>query len=201
MSTSSSTNHIYSLFYRRLHWSLASIIISLLILGQQFHFDISDSYRIHGLKAHSTLGSISLFIVLTFIVKRFVFRRPTPTPKLSIMKIIMARSVQFCLYFLAVFVPISGAICAMHSAYPVYLFGVFDLSQLQPSSESSFAYLRTIHVWGTRVLIFFLLSHAGAAFYHHFIVKDGVLKSMLVNDPLLSSIWKRVMRKRLVKNI
>ena len=196
MSKSSSNGHVYSLFYRRLHWSLAIIIILLSIVGQQFSFDISEAYRIHGLKAHSTLGTLSLLIVITLFVKRFVLRRPVPTPKLPLMKVIMARSVQFSLYALAIFIPISGAICALHSTYPVYLFGLFDISHLQPGMEANFTYFRTIHVWAMRTAIFLLLCHAGAALYHHFVVKDKVLKSMAARDPLLYKIWQRVMRKK-----
>lgn len=196
MSKNSPSNHVYSLFYRRLHWSLAFIIIILSIAGQQFSFDISDAYRIHGLKAHSTLGTLALIIALTLFTKRFVFCRPTPTPKLSLMKFIMARSVQLGLYALAIFIPVSGLICALHSANPVFLFGLFDLAQLPLGTEESFTYFRTIHVWAVRLAIFLLFSHAGAALYHHFIIKDKVLKSMAVHDPLLLKIWQRVIRKK-----
>lgn len=195
MPTNSSTNYIYSTLYRRLHWSLALIFILLLILGQQFNFDISDSYRIHGLKAHSTFGTIALFIALGLIIKRFVLRHPIPSHKLSLIKIIMARTVQICLYMLAIFIPISGAVCAMHSAYPVYLFGILDISHHLQSTEASFTYFRIIHVWSTKTLMFLLLCHAGAAFYHHFIVKDKILKSMAIIDPLVIFIWQRIMNR------
>ena len=196
LQKSSSSDHVYSLLYRRLHWSLAGIIILLSIVGQQFSFDISDAYRIHGLKAHSTLGTISLIIAISLFIKHFVLRRPTPTPKLPLMKVIMARFVQLGLYILAIFIPISGIICALHSHYPVYLFGLFDITHLQEGTEASFAYFRTIHVWAMRTAMFLLLCHAGAALYHHFIIKDKVLKSMAVQDPLLYKIWQRVKQKR-----
>ena len=196
MSKCASSNHVYSLFYRRLHWSLAIIIILLSIVGQQFSFDISEAYRIHGLKAHSTLGTLSLLIVITLFAKRFVLRRPVPTPKMPLMKVIMARSVQFSLYALAIFIPISGAICALHSNYPVYLFGLFDISSLQSGTQTSFAYFRSIHVWAMRTAMFLLFCHAGAALYHHFVVKDKVLKSMAVQDPLLIQLWQRLMKRK-----
>lgn len=196
MSKILSGGHVYSLFYRRLHWTLASIIILLSIVGQQFSFDISDAYRIHGLKAHSTLGTLSLLIVITLFIKRFVLRKPIPAPKLPLLKMIMARSVHFSLYALAIIIPISGGICALHSAYPVYLFGLFDITIFQPGTEESFTYFRTIHVWAMRTAVFFLLCHAGAALYHHYIIKDNVLKSMAVLDPLLLKIWQRFTIKK-----
>lgn len=191
MSKEFNPSKVYSLIYRRLHWSLAIIIISLLIAGQQFNLDISDSYRIHGLKAHSSAGIIALLIALFFIIKRFILRRPTPKPELPLLTRLMARAAQLSLYSLAIIIPVSGIFCALHSSLPVYLFGVFDISSLQLSSEASFLYFRTIHVWATRLAMLLLACHAGAALYHHFVVKDDVLKSMAVADPLIVKLWSR----------
>lgn len=186
------SNKVYSLIYRRLHWALAIIIILLLIAGLQFNLDLSESYRVHGLKAHSTLGSIALIIAITFIVKRFVLRSPTPSPKLPLLKLLTAKTVQFGLYALAIVIPISGLLCALHSQYPVYVFGLFDISSLQVSSSETYIYLRSIHMWATRLAGLLLFCHAGAALYHHFVVKDDVLKSMAAIDPLMVKIWHRV---------
>lgn len=180
---------IYSLSYRRLHWSLAAIIIILLIAGQQFNFDISDAYRIQGLKAHSSLGTVSLIIVLFLLFKRFIQRCPVPKAKLSRFKLIAARCVQYSLYLLAIIIPISGLSSALFSPQPVYLFAIFDLSSLQVSNQDTFIFLRDIHLWATRVAMFLLVNHAGAALYHHFVVKDDVLKSMVAKDPLLTKLY------------
>lgn len=196
MSEKSEIRNIYSLVYRRLHWSLAAIIVMLLVAGQQFNLNLSDAHRIYGLKAHSSLGTLSLIIALFFVIKRFILRRPTPKPHLPLLKLIMARSVQLGLYMVAVLIPVSGVVCALCSLNPVYLFGLFDLSSLQPSGEATFLYYRSIHVWATRMGMLLLACHAGAALYHHFIVKDDVLKSMAVPDPLVSRVFNSVGLRR-----
>ena len=40
-------------------------------------------------------------------------------------------------------------------------------------------YLFAIHRWAGWLLIVLVLSHIGAALYHHFIRRDGVLRRML----------------------
>ena len=186
-----SSNKIYSLIYRRLHWILAGIIIALLIFGQNFHREISDSYRIWGLKAHSTLGTMALVVGCVFIFRRFVLRRPTPDHKLPLFKLLMARAVQLGLYSMAIFVPVSGMICAIYHHYPVGFLGFIDISAFVPDNEESYLFFRQAHVWATRLTMLMLAGHAGAALWHHFVVKDGVLKSMLANDPLVDKLLQK----------
>lgn len=200
MSKQHSAKKIYSLLYRRLHWGLAVIIITLLLAGQQFNLDLTESHRIYGLKAHSSLGTIAFIIALVFIGKRFIWRVPTPKPKLSLFKRVMAKTAQLTLYVLAVVIPVSGMLCALQSHYPVYLFALFDLTALPISLEASFEELRSIHMWATRLAMFVVACHAGAALYHHFIVKDDVLKSMAAPDPLLTRLWCRLKRCRIKKS-
>lgn len=181
------TQRSYSLFYRRLHWSLMMIILILLLAGQQFNFDLTEMYRINGLRAHSTLGSLSLVIVLLFIYRRFIKKAPVPKVRLPWLKKILAKSVQISLYGIAIVIPVTGLLSAQYSPFPVYLLGIIDISYL--NNPDTFIYLRSIHCWSTRLVMFLFAAHAGAALYHHFILNDLVLKSMLVKDPALTRLW------------
>ncbi|WP_371373199.1 cytochrome b [Thalassotalea aquiviva] len=191
----SNIKKIYNLIYRRLHWSIAIIIISLLIAGQQFNWDISNAHRAWGLTAHSTLGILVLCIALLLIVYRFILRAPTPKPNLPLLKLLMAKTVQLCLYGLAIAIPVTGIACALHSEQPVYVLGVFNLSGLQVSIAENFNTFRNIHTYATQIAIALVLCHAGAALYHHFIKKDSVLKSMAASDPLIMRLFNILIEK------
>lgn len=182
------SDKIYSFNYRRLHWALAGIIIILLLAGQQFNFNLSDAYRINGLRAHSTLGTLSLFIVIAFIFKRFIRRDPTPKPNMPLLKVIAAKGVQYGLYSLALLIPITGLISALYSPHPVYILGLFNIAILTADAEANFSYFRSLHMWATYGAIMLLSAHAGAACYHHFIKKDGVMKSMVGINPRLNKL-------------
>ena len=41
---------------------------------------------------------------------------------------------------------------------------------------------RVPHGIGARLLLILLILHAGAALYHHFISRDGLLKRMWISD-------------------
>ncbi len=83
-----------------------------------------------------------------------------PKAKLSRIKLLAARSVQYSLYLLAIIIPISGLSSALFSPHPVYLFAIFDISSLQVSDPETFTFLRDIHFWATRVAMFLLVNHS-----------------------------------------
>lgn len=184
----------YSHNYRLLHWSMAGIIVTLLLAGQQFNFNLSDAYRITGLQAHSTLGLSSLLIVVLLIFKRFIRCDPVPKTKLPLLQMLAARSVQYGLYILAILFPLSGLAASLYSPHPVYFLGIFDLAIMDVRQEINFSYFRSIHMWATRAAMLLLASHAGAALYHHFVVKDNVLKTMVGFNSHSTRIWRKISR-------
>lgn len=187
---------VYSQSYRRLHWFMAGSIIALLVAGQQFNFNLSVSERVAGLFAHSTLGSLMLIAVGLLLTKRFIRRDPVPKPSMPLIKIIAARGVQYGLYTLAVLIPLTGLGAALYSPHPVYFLNVIDISLLDATQVSAFNNIRSMHMWATRGAMLLLAAHAGAALYHHFIVKDAVLKSMAVLDPRLSRILLKIRHRQ-----
>ena len=157
---------------------MAGGFIALLIAGQQFNFDLTDAYRERGLKLHSSLGTIVLFTAITLMIRRWIYKEPRPEADLPPLKKLAATSVQILLYALAVFIPLSGLVTALYSPTPTLLFGVVNLTQLAGDPEL-YARIRTIHETGTWLALLMIGAHGGAALYHHFILKDDVLKAML----------------------
>lgn len=157
---------------------MAGGFIALLIAGQQFNFDLTDAYRARGLKLHSSLGAIVLFTALTLMIRRWIYKEPRPEADLPPLKKLAATSVQLLLYALAVFIPLSGLATALFSPTPTLLFGAINLSQLAGDPEL-YARIRSIHETGTWLAMLMIGAHGGAALYHHFILKDDVLTSML----------------------
>lgn len=157
---------------------MAGGFIALLIAGQQFNFDLSDAYRQHGLKLHSSIGTIVLVTAITLMVRRWVYQEPRPDVPMPPLKKLAATSVQMLLYGLALFIPLSGMATALLSPTPTLLFGVVNLSWLAGDPEQ-YAQVRTIHEVGTWFALAMVTAHGGAALYHHFVLKDDVLTAML----------------------
>lgn len=176
----------YSLQYKILHWLMAIGMILLLIAGQQFNFSLSDHYRLHGLKFHSSIGIVVFIAAILLFSNRFFVRSERPIVNLPALQKKASMIVQLCLYFLAAVVPITGFLSAIYSPNDVFLFGFYDISLATGDTEAAWTSIRALHRWSTRVMAFLLLAHAGAAFYHHFVVKDEVLKAMAPNFKKLS---------------
>ncbi len=187
----------YSARYRVLHWTMAIGCILLLMAGQQFNFQLTDSYRISGLRYHSSIGSVVLLAAIFLLVKRFIRRDPRPSVALSPVKKWMATGVQLTLYSLAVFIPVTGLITAYYSDMPTLVFGVFDISQFAADSVL-YDRIRRLHELATLLAIALVASHGLAALYHHFVKKDDVLTSMIDLETFKSKA--RVVRKLVLKS-
>lgn len=160
------------------HWLMAGGFVLLLIAGQQFNFDLSEAYRQHGLKLHSSIGTIVLITAITLIMRRWVYQEPRPEVPMPPLKKLAANAVQLLLYALALFIPLSGMATALVSSTPTLLFGVVNLSQLAGDPEL-YARVRAIHEAGTWFAMVMIAAHGGAALYHHLVLKDDVLTAML----------------------
>lgn len=174
-------HHRYSLSYRVLHWLMAGGFVILLLAGQQFNLQLSDTYRLKGLMLHSSLGSLVLIAALLLLTKRFIRRDARPDPGLSQWKQWMANIAQGMLYVLAVLVPVTGMATAYFSQWPTPLFGLWNINLV--ASEPEFLAVRRFHEWATFIAIATVSLHLGAALYHHFVRRDQVLSSMILSWP------------------
>jgi len=184
----------YSRSYRWLHWVMAIGICILLLAGQQFNYKLTETYRMAGLQYHSSIGTAIFIAAVIMLVKRFIFRSQRPKPNMPKVKKIMAAGVQFALYFLAVFIPLTGVLTALSSPTPTYIFGLYNIA-IWPLNEADFMQFRFIHEIAVLCAIALLFSHAGAALYHHFVVKDDVLLSMVKFGEKMPKVISRFLQK------
>jgi cytochrome b561 len=87
--------------------------------------------------------------------------------------------VHTSLYVLLLAMPIVGY--TANSAYGAStpFFGLFELPAIIGRNEALATQLFTLHRWVGWIVILLVLTHVGAALYHHFIRRDAVLKRML----------------------
>lgn len=82
---------------------------------------------------------------------------------------------QIGLYALLILLPITGILAARAHDLPVRPFGLFSISTPAPAS---FEAMRFWHMLGTKLMMGLLVLHIGAALMHHFLLRDGVMRSM-----------------------
>jgi cytochrome b561 len=170
---------------RALHWSMAVVIVALLVLGFVMANAIDDlALRFRLTQLHKSWGSVVFALALARLGWRLVNPTPAEAPGAAWERA-AARLAHGLLYALMIAMPVSGWLMA--SASPLQemvgvrnmVFGLFELPDpFVPGDRALEAVFRTIHVGGGLLLAALLVLHAGAALKHHFVLRDDVLRRM-----------------------
>lgn len=182
MTTTSNINiplH-YDLGYRILHWLMALLVFVMFMAMQGFGAVTNDTEHMAMLVGHSSIGTLISMLILIRLTKRFIVRSPVPVSDLPEKQVLAASIVQYSLYFMMIFVPLTGFLTARLHELPVMAFTAFNYSQTEINgyNETAFASLRLIHETGIKVLMVLVLMHVGAAFLHRFVKKDDDWSAM-----------------------
>ena len=160
---------------RVLHWLTAALVLfqipdGLLIVS----FDLGFIYNLH-----KSVG----VVILAAIVVRLPWRLTHPAPPLPAdipaVQRLAARTMHWALYGLLVVQPILGWVATSAYPAPVPFFGLFEMPQIWWDDRALSDRLFVVHRWLGIAMGALLVGHIGAAVYHHFIRKDGVLLRMV----------------------
>jgi cytochrome b561 len=164
---------------KALHWLTAILVLIAFIYGpggseQHVYSQARDFDR----QLHETLGLCVLALVALRIVWRALDTRPPPPPVARWMRI-AAGVVQAALFFLLVAVPLSAISGAWLEGHALTLLGGVTLPPAVAESRALGAQIAEVHTWLGDGIIWLAGVHALAGLFHHYILKDGVLRSML----------------------
>lgn len=170
----------YLLVARTFHWLTAALVLTMIPIGiSMANFDLGGAIEDPLYHIHRSIGAT----VLAITVVRLIYRLGHPAPPLPTdmpaWQHFAARFTHWALYALLIMQPIVGWIATSAYRAPVLFFWLFDLPPIweenRPFSEAMFVVHRSMGVFiATLVAV-----HIGAALYHHFVLKDGVLKRMV----------------------
>lgn len=162
-----------------LHWSMAILILGLLGLGL-YMSDLPkspDKLKLYGL--HKSFGMIVLALAVVRVYWRNTnYKPPLPESMLPIQRV-AAYAAHYVLYILIVLMPLSGWLMSSAGGYSVSVFGLYMLPDLIEPDHVLHETFEEAHELLAYALMATLVAHIGAAFYHHFIKKDNILKRML----------------------
>lgn len=162
---------------RALHWVIGIGIIAALFLGLNH-----DAWKTQpGMAgAHKAIGLTVLLLSIVRLGWRLMHTPPPLPASTPPLQGLIARGLHILFYVMMIGVPLSGWIMSSAGPYPLNWFGLFDIPKFAVGKESPLA--EAAHegheIMGTLFLPLLLL-HVGAAFYHHFRLKDKVLQRML----------------------
>jgi cytochrome b561 len=175
----------YDAFSRALHWLTALAVLVAFVLGPEGFGRLArqgiDPATHDDIVWHESLG----LLVLALTVLRLVWvalRPAAPQFAMRPMLHLASRLAHAGLWALLLALPATALLALGSEGHPLTLLGGFRIDQMPLVANSPLAKLAD---WGDvhgilgDVIIWLAGLHAVGAIYHHAVLKDGVLRSML----------------------
>lgn len=172
---------VYSHVARSLHWLTVVLIFIQVPLGwfmtgyaerTDFKFPSGQMYD-----AHKLLGLAILGVVVVRLLYRLVKGAPPDEPTLEPWQKHVSHLTHWAIYALLIGVPVIGWIAVSYYG-PFAPFGI-SLPSLVAENKDQATFVFSLHGLTAWMLVVLIAVHIGAAIFHYFIRKDGVLHRML----------------------
>ena len=161
------------------HWATAILVLVAYSFGpggseQRLYSPARDFDR----QLHETLGLCVFALVAMRLLWRMVDTRPD-SPQVALWMDIAAKAVQGAFYLLLFALPFTAVAGAWLEGHPLTLLFGLEIPSLVGTSHDAGAAIARIHTWLGDAILWLAGFHAAAALYHHLVLKNGVLVSML----------------------
>jgi cytochrome b561 len=167
------------------HWMIALLFAGQVALGIFMTGMADDEPLKFGLyQWHKSLGLLILLLALMRLAWWLINRVPALPAGMPAWQRRLARLAHVFLYAAIVLVPVTGWAFVSSSplGIPTFAFYLIVVPHLPvPVSETAEAVLQGVHTNLARLSAAVAIVHISAALYHHFVLKDAVLRRMTVS--------------------
>jgi cytochrome b561 len=169
----------YGAVAQAFHWVTAILVLLAFIYGpggseQRVYSAARDFKR----QLHETLGAAVFAVVMLRVLWRIVDARPDP-PDVPRWMGVAAKAVQVVLYLLMFALPLTAITGAWLEGHPLTFLGGLEIAPRLDKSHELGLRIAKVHKWLGDAIMWLAGFHALAGLYHHFVIRDGVLVSML----------------------
>ncbi len=174
-----STELHYGALAQLIHWVTAILVVTAFVYGpggseQRVYSLAKDADR----QLHETLGLAVFTLVLVRLAWRAFDARPEHPPMPTWMRLASTLT-HAALYVLLLAVPLTAIAGAWLEGHPLTLLGSVRIGPLLGESHAAGTAVASVHTWLGDAIMWIAGAHAAGALYHHFVRRDGVLRSML----------------------
>jgi cytochrome b561 len=174
-----STNLRFGAAAQFFHWATAILVVVAFVYGpggseERIYSPARDFDR----QLHETLGMVVLAMTLIRLAWRAFDGAPRDPPMLRWMSL-SSKAVRAMIYILLIAVPVTAISGAWLEGHPLTLLGNVRIGPLLTQAHDVGSLVASIHGWLGDVILWLAGLHAVAALYHHFVLRDDVLRSML----------------------
>jgi len=177
------THQTFTSTARRFHWWTVAFVAVLVPVGIYMNYrgnvlGIFDEVTNTLYSAHKLVGFTLLWIIVARLGYRLVRGAPPDEPTLEPWQKVVSKLNHWGMYILLLTVPLLGWFGVQ--LYPALdVFGLFSLPALVSPDQATAERVFAIHKTLALVLVGLIAVHVGAALYHYFVRKDGVLQRMI----------------------
>lgn len=171
------TTEDYGSLAKFLHWTIVILIVVQYVLAETADELPDGLEKLQILTRHKSFGMLILGLAIVRIAWKLMNRgRPAPVGEGWMKK--AAAAGHGLLYLLLLVMPLSGWAMSSAANYPVTFFGWFQFPALVAENHDLHEVLEDVHETLFYTLLVVAIGHIVAALYHHFMLKDDVLKRM-----------------------
>jgi len=168
-----------------LHWLLGLALIGNFALGLYMADLPFSPARLQYYSWHKWAGVLVLTLSLVRLLNRLLVRPPALPVAIETAMPAWQRlahhATHFGLYVLFFAVPLLGWAYSSAAGFPIVLFGLWQLPDFVPVSESLSDVLKELHEISAFAMAGLVLLHVGGALKHHFFDRDGLLRRMALS--------------------
>lgn len=154
------------------------VAIQYILMALKFSLPEHSAAGVKYVLLHKSFGLIILVMAALMILSRQFGNRP-PYPANSPYQNFLAKTVHFLLYACLILMPLGGIGMTIFSERPLAIFGfVLIPDHFVAARESLSHFCYVAHVSAAKILLALIALHTVGALYHHFVLKDNVLRRM-----------------------
>lgn len=160
-----------------LHWVTALLVLIQFALGQTWGWFPRPTRHLM-IVTHMSFGIILTLVILARVLWRFMFRKHVSSLESGFVRI-ASTTVHYVLYGLLATEAVLGFLSRWEGNEAMSFFGLKIPPPFHGSGQKVAHQLQDIHNWVGWAIIILAIGHALAALYHHYVLRDRVLRRML----------------------
>ena len=164
---------------RAIHWTTPVLLIAVYTLAWSIDGAGSRDEAMWLTMMHRSFGLTILALTLFRLVWRQISHIPALPESLPRLQRIAARLVTAALYLLLLLQPLLGLTASEAHGDRIRVFDAFTVPLLMATNRPVSRQIFAVHGMVALVILAVVGLHACAALYHHFVLRDEVLRGML----------------------
>lgn len=167
----------YDNFAILLHWATAALVLVQFLLSQTWGLAARPERHLM-IVAHMSFGIMLSAVLVTRIVWRLLPGHRVAPATTGIVEL-ASKAVHYLLYALLVSEAVLGYVLRWSGNEDMSFFGLLIPPPFAPFSKSTHHLIGGAHEWIGWTIVILAACHAAAALFHHYVVRDNVLRRML----------------------